>query len=219
MVELTSIARDEHRFLLLAERTIPMVTVIVSPDTRRTQRIPPGQRQTNRFPVLHYGRVYQVAPEQWTFSIRGLVEQEITINYQQFTSLPRAQLLADIHCVTSWSKLDTHWAGVSTSTLRDLAVIRPEARFVIVYAMGGFTTNLTSDDFFAEDVLLADEYEGQPISAEHGGPVRLVVPRLYFWKSAKWVTGIEFTAEDRPGFWEIHGYHNRGDPWKEERYG
>jgi len=196
-----------------------MPDTIISPDTRRAHRIPPGQRLTSGFPVLHYGRVYQVSAEQWSLSIRGLVEREMTIDYQQFASLPHVHLLADIHCVTSWSKLDTHWAGVSTSALRDLVAIRPEARFVIVYALGGFSTNLTADDFFASDVLLADQYEGEPISAAHGGPVRLVVPRLYFWKSAKWMTGIEFSAVDRPGFWETRGYHNRGDPWKEERYG
>ena len=196
-----------------------MAELIVSPDTHRAQRVPPGQRLTNGFPVLHYGRVYQVAPAQWTLSIRGLVEQEVTIDYSHFTGLPQVQLHADIHCVTTWSKLDTHWGGVSTAALRDLVAIRPEARFVIIYALGGFSTNLTTDDFFASDVLLANEYEGQPVTAAHGGPVRLVVPRLYFWKSAKWVTGIEFSAVDRPGFWETHGYHNRGDPWKEERYG
>jgi DMSO/TMAO reductase YedYZ molybdopterin-dependent catalytic subunit len=124
-----------------------------------------------------------------------------------------------VHCVTGWSRLDNLWEGLQASALKDQVKILPEARFVIVHAWGDFTTNLTLDDFFQEDVILATRHDGMEISPEHGYPVRLVVPRLYFWKSAKWITGVEFTSVDRPGFWESHGYHNRGDPWKEERYG
>jgi DMSO/TMAO reductase YedYZ molybdopterin-dependent catalytic subunit len=133
-------------------------------------------------------------------------------------SLPRVKVLSDIHCVTGWSKLDNLWEGVGTSQIGQLTQILPEAKFVIVYSAGGFTTNLTLADFFQPDVLFAIKRDNEPLTREHGYPLRLVVPRLYFWKSAKWVTGVEFMAEDSPGFWESHGYHNHGDPWQEERY-
>ncbi len=140
------------------------------------------------------------------------------MSLSEFLALPQVKVFSDVHCVTGWSRLENLWEGVQASALKNLVKIRPEARFAIVHAPGGFTTNLTLEDFFQEDVLLAMKHDDRSISPEHGYPVRLVVPRLYFWKSAKWVVGIEFTAEDRPGFWETHGYHNRGDPWKEERY-
>ena len=155
---------------------------------------------------------------QWTFTISGLVAKERKLGYQEFMSLPRVKVFSDIHCVTGWSKLDNLWEGVSTSVIRQLASILPEAKFVMVHSAGGFTTNLSLTDFFPPDVLFAIKHNNEPLTPEHGYPVRLVVPRLYFWKSAKWVVGIEFMAEDRPGFWESHGYHNHGDPWKEERY-
>ena len=150
----------------------------------------------------------------------GLVHHgERSLSYADLTALPQITVLSDIHCVTTWSRLDNLWQGVSTTALRDaVGGILPEARFAIVHAAGGWTTNLAMDDFLQPDVLLATMHDGQSISAEHGGPVRLVVPRLYFWKSAKWVTGIQFTASDAPGFWESRGYHNHGDPWTEERY-
>jgi DMSO/TMAO reductase YedYZ molybdopterin-dependent catalytic subunit len=134
-------------------------------------------------------------------------------------ALPRVRVFSDIHCVTTWSKLGNLWDGVSTSVIKDLVSVRPEAGFVMVHAWGGFTTNLSLGDFFAEDCLFATEHDGKLLTPEHGWPVRLVVPRLYFWKSAKWVTGVEFIKQDAPGFWESHGYHMHGDPWKEERYG
>jgi DMSO/TMAO reductase YedYZ molybdopterin-dependent catalytic subunit len=181
-------------------------------------RIPPGQKVTGKFPVLHAGQVPQIDVSKWTFTIKGLVEREAVFDYEQFTSLENVEVVSDIHCVTGWSKLDNHWEGVSPSTVGDLVTILPEARFVIVHSVGDFTTNLSLDDFFQPDVLFATKHNRQPLTIEHGYPVRLVVPRLYFWKSAKWVEGVEFTAEDRPGFWETRGYHNRGDPWLEERY-
>jgi len=193
--------------------------VIRSPDTRRASRVPSGQRLTEGFPVLHYGSVPKVDPDGWSLRLFGLVEQERTLSYAEFLALPAVKVLSDVHCVTGWSRLDNLWEGVQTAALKDLVKILPEAKFAIVHAAGDFTTNLSLEDFFSSDVLLAVKHDGQAITPEHGYPVRLVVPRLYFWKSAKWVTGIEFTAEDRPGFWESHGYHNRGDPWTEERYG
>jgi len=193
--------------------------VIKSPDTRRANRLPPGQRLVEGFPVLHYGGVPKISPEEWSLRIFGLVEKERALSFAEFLAQPQATILSDVHCVTGWTRLDNLWEGVRTSVLKSLVRPLPDARFAIIYASGGFSTNLTLDDFFQEDALFAVKHDGRQLAPEHGFPVRLVVPRLYFWKSAKWVTGVEFTAEDRPGFWETHGYHNRGDPWKEERYG
>lgn len=191
---------------------------IISPDTQRQNRVPPGQRLTEKWPVLHHGTVPNIDTSKWTFTISGWVKEERVFSYDEFMSLPRVKVFSDIHCVTGWSRLNNLWEGVSSGTTRQLAAILPEAQFVIVHCMGGFTTNLTLTDFFQPDVLFAIKHDNQALTPGHGYPVRLVVPRLYFWKSAKWVSGIEFTAEDRPGFWESYGYHNRGDPWREERY-
>jgi len=193
--------------------------IIKSPDTRRVNRLPPGQRLVEGFPILHHGVVPRINPEEWSLRIFGLVEEERALSFAEFLALPQAKMLSDVHCVTGWTRLDNLWEGVETSVLKSLVKLLPEAGFAIIYASRGFTTNLTLDDFFQEDALFAVKHDSRPLAPEHGFPVRLVVPRIYFWKSAKWVTGVEFTAEDRPGFWETHGYHNRGDPWKEERYG
>ena len=195
-----------------------MEEVIKSPDTERKDRVPPGQRLTEKWPALHYGSVPKIDIAQWVFNIFGLVEKERRLSYQEFMSLPRVKVFSDIHCVTSWSKLDNLWEGVATSQIRQLVQILPQAKFVMVHSAGGFTTNLALSDFFQPDVLFAIKHNNEQLTREHGYPVRLVVPRLYFWKSAKWVTGVEFMAEDKPGFWESRGYHNHGDPWKEERY-
>lgn len=192
--------------------------IIKSPDTERGNRVPPGQKVTEEWPVLHHGAIRSIDIAKWRLTISGLVSEEVKFNYKEFTSLPQIKVLSDIHCVTGWSKLDNLWDGVSTSVVRDLVKILPEAKFVIVHGAGGFTTNLTLSDFFESDVLFAIKHHGEPLTTEHGYPVRLIVPRLYLWKSAKWVVGIEFVAKDKPGFWESSGYHNRGDPWKEERY-
>jgi DMSO/TMAO reductase YedYZ molybdopterin-dependent catalytic subunit len=193
--------------------------MIISPDTKRKNRIPPGQHLTEKWPVLHYGQVPLIKTDKWSFKISGLVQKELTLDFSTFSALPVVSVFSDIHCVTTWSKLNNIWEGISTTSIREMVKIDKNARFVIVQANGGFTTNIPIEDFFAEDVLFALKHNDNAITAEHGGPVRLVVPRLYFWKSAKWVTGIEFTASDRPGFWESNGYHNHGDPWLEERYG
>ncbi len=181
--------------------------------------MPPGQRQTKDWPVLHYGSVPRINPSEWRLRLFGSVERERSLSLAEFQALPQGKVFSDVHCVTGWSRLDNLWEGLPTTSIKNLVKILPEARFVVVHACGDFTTNLSLDDFFQEDVILATRHDGMEISLEHGYPVRLVVPRLYFWKSAKWITGVEFTSEDRPGFWESHGYHNHGDPWKEERYG
>lgn len=192
--------------------------MLISPDTKRKNRIPPGQILTDKWPVLHEGKAPFIDISNWKLRIWGLVENELQLSFADFNTLSRVKVFSDMHCVTTWSRLDNLWEGVSTSTLKDLVNIKPEAGFVVVHADVNFTTNLTLEDFFAEDVLFALKHDDKPISVEHGGPVRLLVPRLYLWKSAKWVTGIEFTKENRPGFWETRGYHNHGDPWLEERF-
>ncbi len=192
--------------------------IVRSPDLERRNRVPPGQKATNKWPVLHFGGVPKIDEAKWTLRVFGLVEQERTLSFEDFSRLPAIRVLSDIHCVTRWTKLDNIWDGVSTGALKEIVKLLPEARFVIVHGAPAYTTNLTVDDFFQPDVLLATSHDGEHINAKHGGPVRLVVPRLYFWKSAKWVTGIEFVARDAPGFWESRGYHNHGDPWIEERY-
>ena len=193
--------------------------IIRSPDTERANRVPSGQRVTEKFPVLHHGDVPQIDVSKWTFRIWGLVEKERKLSYEEFLALPQVKVFSDVHCVTGWSKLDNTWEGVSAQAIKELVKILPEAKFVIVHCYAGFTTNLTLEDFFQTDVLFTVKHNGELLTPEHGYPLRLVVPRLYFWKSAKWVEGVEFTAKDRGGFLESRGYHNHGDPWKEERYG
>lgn len=191
---------------------------ILSLDTLRQNRIPPGQRVTEKWPVLHTGRMPDINITAWKFRIFGLVKREVEFDYGQFMALPMVRVYSDIHCVTGWSKLDNHWEGVSVNTLRELADIDTKACYAIIHAAPDFTTNLSLDDFFQPDVLFAIKHNNEILTPGHGYPVRLVVPRLYFWKSAKWVNGVEFTVRDEPGFWETHGYHNHGDPWREERY-
>ncbi len=192
--------------------------MIVSPDTERENRVPPGQHLLERWPVLHHGSVPEIDEKAWKFKLSGLVEREAVFTFEEFMAFPRVDVMSDIHCVTRWSRLNNTWEGVSTSGIKDRVSILPEAKYVMVHGARGFSTNLLLDDFFSEDVLFAVKHDGKDLTAEHGAPVRLVVPRLYFWKSAKWVTGVEFMAENRPGFWESKGYHMHGDPWKEERY-
>ena len=194
---------------------------IVSADTRRQQRLPPGQALTRKWPVLHAGPTPVFDPFAWNLLLFGLVRAQKSFNYAEFLALPRAKVLADMHCVTRWSKLDNLWEGVATRELLKFVEPLPEAKFAMIHCEYGFTTNLPLDDFFDEDCLLAARHNGLDLEPDHGFPLRLVVPKLYAWKSAKWVRGIEFLAEDRPGFWESWehgGYHMRGDPWAEERF-
>ena len=183
-----------------------------------SDRIPPGQRLTDKFPVLHYGSIPLFDRATWDLKIFGLVEEPLTLSYDQFLELPATRIVADIHCVTTWSKLDTIWEGVLFRELMDSVQVDPEARFVMVHCEQGFTTSVPREVLMDDDVLLAYRYDDQPLAPEHGYPLRLVVPKKYFWKSAKWVRGLELMAQDRLGFWEVRGYHNSADPWKEERY-
>lgn len=183
-----------------------------------TDRVPPGQYVTDKWPVLHYGEVPKVDLKRWSFRIWGLVEEPLELTYEEVLRLPKVAVRCDIHCVTRWSKLDNLFEGADVRVLLQRARPLPEARYVMVHAEQGFTTNLPLEDLTKDNVLLAYAHNGQPLTPEHGWPLRLVVPHLYFWKSAKWVRGFELMAQDRPGFWESYGYHMRGDPWKEERY-
>jgi DMSO/TMAO reductase YedYZ molybdopterin-dependent catalytic subunit len=198
-----------------------LLPLIVSSDVQRRSRIPPRQAETRKWPVLHVGPTPAFDRATWSFRIFGLVEKPWSCGYDAFLALPRVRVLADMHCVTRWSKLDNTWEGVSTRTVLAQVAVLPAARFVLVHGENGFTTNLPLEDFMGEDCLFAWRHNGQDLDAEHGYPLRLVVPRLYAWKSAKWVRGVELLAEDRPGFWESWengGYHLRGDPWTEQRF-
>lgn len=195
-----------------------LLGVIYSSDTLRANRIPPGQTETSQWPQVQADGTPAINLDEWSFSISGEVENEVKLTYGEFTSLAVEKVFSDIHCVTTWTRLNNLWEGFGAQTVTDLVKLKPDARYVIVKAESGFTTNLTLADFLQPDVLFAVKHDDAPLSPEHGWPVRLAVPRLYFWKSAKWVTGIEFSAVDRPGFWESRGYNNHGDPWKEERY-
>ncbi len=183
-----------------------------------SERVPPGQRLVTDFPVLHAGTVAHIDRASWTLTISGLVEPRFVVDWEQLTSLPATEQISDLHCVTGWTKLDTTWKGVKVSRLLEGLTIPPNAKHAVVHAAAGWTTNLPFEELLRDDVLLAYEYDGRPISAEHGGPVRLLVPRLYLWKSAKWLTGFELTEDERLGFWETRGYHALGDPWLEQRY-
>lgn len=180
-------------------------------------RIPRGQTLTTRFPVLTYGTTQHYAPEEVVVRISGLAEAH-TFTWDDLMALPQTTLTYDIHCVTHWSKLDTTWTGVRVTDLMAQVKLKPEATHVMQHSVGGYTTNLSLDDFMRPENLLAHSFGGEALDAEHGGPLRLVVPHLYFWKSAKWLTELEFMSADRAGFWEKNGYHMRGDPFAEQRY-
>ena len=181
-------------------------------------RIPPGQHLVEDFPVLSYGPTPRFNPRKWDFRVLGLVEEPLRFSYQEFRALPLDRQRADFHCVTTWSKLDNRWEGVRVVDLMTRVRLKPEARYVVVHCAGDYTTNLPLEEFVDEDVMLAWRHDGRDLEPDHGWPLRLVVPKLYGWKSAKWVRAIEFSSEDRRGFWEVRGYHNHADPWTQERY-
>ena len=181
-------------------------------------RMPPGQYLTDGFPVLSAGATPQVPLDTWEFTVTGLVKAPIRWSWQEFTALPSRDWTVDISCVTTWTKLDTRWHGVSLDDVLGAAEIEPRARFITAHSYGGYTTNLPMTDLLNNQAFVAWQYDDAPLEPAHGGPARLVVPHLYFWKSAKWVNGLQLREDDEPGFWESLGYHNRGDPWREERY-
>jgi DMSO/TMAO reductase YedYZ molybdopterin-dependent catalytic subunit len=185
---------------------------------RADGRLPPGQSLTIKWPVLHYGRVPDFVPANWDFKINGLVEELLRFSWEEFRSLPQVEVTSDFHCVTRWSRLDNRWKGVLFTEVLQRAKLKPGAEFVLVQAEEGYTSNIPLKDLERPDVLFAFEHDGKPLTAEHGGPLRLVVPHLYAWKSVKWVRGFMLLDHDRLGFWERNGYHAYGDPWKEQRY-
>jgi len=190
------------------------------PKDPQGERVPPGQFLTDRFPVLHYGTTpHYRSLESWTLRVFGLVEEERTFTWNDVLSMPTNTETVDIHCVTRWSKLDTTWTGIPWRTFLTIIKVKPEATHVMAHCEQGFTTNIGLDVLDDDDTMLAYQYEGKPLEPDHGYPLRLLVPKRYFWKSAKWLRGLEFMAADRPGFWERAGYHMDGDPWTEERFG
>jgi DMSO/TMAO reductase YedYZ molybdopterin-dependent catalytic subunit len=189
-----------------------------SADLRRANRLPPGQRLVQNWPVLDLGVQPDIPTSIWRVTIDGLVENPTVWKWGEFTDEPMVKCRSDIHCVTAWSRYDNDWEGVSARHILSVVKPKPEARHVIFHAYDTYTTNVPIEAFDDDDTLLAIKWHGEPISQEHGGPVRVVIPKLYFWKSAKWIKRIEFSEIDKPGFWEVRGYHNNGDPWLEERY-
>lgn len=183
------------------------------------QRLPPGQHLVRDWPVLDLGIQPDVPLTRWSLRVFGDVEEQVSLDWASFLALPQTESVSDMHCVTTWSRFDNTWRGLTTRDL--LALVRPKetARFVVLHSHDGYTTNLPLADFAAEGSVLATHWQGEPIPRAHGGPVRLIVPQLYLWKSAKWLQRIEFSPVDKPGYWEVRGYHRRGDPWEEERYG
>jgi DMSO/TMAO reductase YedYZ molybdopterin-dependent catalytic subunit len=182
------------------------------------ERLPPGQHLVKNWPVLDLGQQPQIRLDTWRLELRGLVENQLTLSWKSFLALDQSRKVSDIHCVTTWSRYDNEWQGVAARDLLDEAMPKPGATHVLLTSYDGYTTNLPLMDFASEDAILATHWEGEPLTVEHGGPMRLVVPHLYFWKSAKWLRRIEFLNADQAGFWERNGYHMYGDPWTEQRY-
>ena len=182
------------------------------------ERLPPGQKLTDGWPVLHYGGIPAIDLATWKFSVVGLVEEEASFTWDEFMALPQTTLRSDIHCVTHWSKFDNDWTGVKFTDILAKLKVEPEAKHVMLHSYGGYTTNVSLQELMDDDVLFAHSHNGKPLEKEHGWPLRMIVPKLYFWKSAKWVRGLVFMEDEKPGFWEMYGYHIHGDPFTEERY-
>jgi DMSO/TMAO reductase YedYZ molybdopterin-dependent catalytic subunit len=187
-------------------------------DPALADRVPPGQVLTEKWPVLTYGGTPRFDPSTWTLRCFGLVEHEVVWTWPEFLALPRVRVKSDIHCVTTWSRLDNEWAGVHIREILKHVALKPEAKFVLQHADPDYTTNVALEDLLDDDVVLALKHDGRDLEPDHGGPLRLVLPKLYFWKSAKWLRALEFLDVNPPGFWERNGYHMHADPWREERY-
>ena len=202
----------------MAERLISRGFVGKRRQTDAANRLPPGQHAVSDFPVLSAGPTPRIRLDRWTFTIEGLVREPVKWTWEEFLKLPAQKFVVDIHCVTKWTQLDTRWEGVSVDTLLEHVELDHQAMYLTAFAEGGYTTNVPLPDLINGQAFVAFKYDDQPLAPEHGGPARLVVPHLYFWKSAKWVRGLRLMEKDKSGFWESLGYNNRGDPWKEQRY-
>lgn len=200
----------------LREARKPHVPAVMT--VRSTDRLPPGQHLVTSFPVLDIGILPRITTDNWRVDIRGEVKNVMSFDWDAFSALETAEAVTDFHCVTGWSRFDNEWRGVSAQSIASKAAVLPSARFVLLHGADGYTTNLPVADFLHRDSMLATHWNGLPLEPCHGGPVRVVVPHLYGWKSAKWVVGIEFLAEQKSGFWEVGGYHDRGDPWLAHRF-
>jgi DMSO/TMAO reductase YedYZ molybdopterin-dependent catalytic subunit len=189
-----------------------------APDPDHADRLPPGQRLVTNWPVLDLGVKPAIARADWRLKVEGLVANPITWDWDTYSAQPQIEHVSDIHCVTQWSRFDNRWSGVATNHLLSVVQPLPHANAVVLHGADGYTTNLTLERFAGDDCLIAHAHDGAPLSRDHGGPVRAIIPRWYLWKSAKWLVRIELVAVDKPGFWEVRGYHNEGDPWTEQRY-
>ncbi|MEA5507088.1 sulfite oxidase-like oxidoreductase [Halotia wernerae UHCC 0503] len=187
------------------------------PNQQESERVPPGQHLAKGFPVLTYGETPQIKTEEWEFRVWGSAKSAL-LNWSDFMEMPHHEFTDDFHCVTRWSKLDVKWTGIKVTDFMSLIEVEPQAVHIMEHCYGGYTTNISMEDFVREENFFAFELFGEPLPAEHGGPMRLVVPHLYAWKSAKWINGLEFLNQEELGFWERNGYHRRGEPWAEERY-
>ena len=220
--KVTLIGRIKDKLIASKEKTARerrLQSGVPVPDDNSRERLPPGQRLVEKWPVLDLGVTPKLDLAQWRLTVDGLVENPAAWSWQDFLALPQSEITSDIHCVTTWSLYDSVWQGVATRDLLAAVRPKPEVRFVLFRSYDGYTTNVPLARFAEADALLARARNGEPIGPEHGGPMRVVIPSLYFWKSAKWVRRITFAADDAPGYWEVRGYHNEADPWKEERYG
>jgi DMSO/TMAO reductase YedYZ molybdopterin-dependent catalytic subunit len=188
------------------------------PVIRSENRLPPGQHLTSGFPVLDLGIRPDLSLEKWLLEVSGLVENPTIFSWEQFSALPQFEDVSDFHCVTTWSKFDCRWGGVAFFTLAEIVKPQPEVRHVLFTSYDGYSTNVRLEDCMDDDVLIATQFDTRPIPREHGGPARVIIPKLYAWKGAKFVRSIEFASEDRPGFWEVRGYSNTADPWTEDRF-
>jgi len=187
------------------------------PTSDQSDRVPPKQHLSKGFPVLTYGETPQVAIEDWQLKVWGLVQPK-TFSWSEIMAMPKSNFTADFHCVTHWSKLDVQWTGIKVTDFMQFVEVDPQALHIMEHCYGGYTTNILMEDFLREENFFAYQLFDQPLPADHGGPLRLVVPHLYAWKSGKWINGLEFLDHEQLGFWELNGYHKRGEPWAEERY-
>ncbi|WP_439813855.1 sulfite oxidase-like oxidoreductase [Zavarzinia sp. CC-PAN008] len=209
----------KQKLILSKQQWAKLGRLLTGRPARRDERLPPGQKLVKDWPVLDLGIQPHVDPRTWSLVVDGAVANPLSLDLPGFLALPQVQDVSDIHCVTSWSRYDNRWSGVAGADLLAAAQPTDAARHVLFHAHDGYTTNVPLEELARPGALLATHWEGKPLSREHGGPVRVVIPQLYFWKSAKWIKRIEVLAEDEPGFWERNGYHNFGDPWEEQRYG